>query len=75
LWRPAFVVELAVSAAVLPLQFASLAVVTLPLTLPLILGLQAALPVAVLEGGPPGVVGGGGSADLVGALSRASNAG
>eukprot|EP00887_Chlorella_sp_A99_P004126 scaffold23.g4126.t1 len=62
LWRPLFLVELAVAAAVVPLQargwvgvewsggFASLAVVTLPLTLPLILDLQAAAPAAALEG-------------------------
>ena len=51
LWRPVFVVELLVAAVVVPLQFASLAVVTLPLTLPVILALQAAGPAAALEGG------------------------
>jgi hypothetical protein len=49
-WRRAFVVELLVAAAVVPLQAASLAVVTLPLTVPLILSLQAAAPAAVAEG-------------------------
>ena len=48
-WISVFAVELLVSAAVIPLQFASLAVVTLPFTLPLILSLQAAAPAAVLE--------------------------
>ncbi|KAL4439735.1 hypothetical protein ABPG75_002736 [Micractinium tetrahymenae] len=51
LWCPVFVVELLVAAVVVPAQFASLAVVTLPLTLPIILELQAAGPVAALEGG------------------------
>jgi hypothetical protein len=49
-WTSVFVVELLVSVAVIPLQFASLAVITLPLTLPIILSLQAAAPAAVLEG-------------------------
>jgi hypothetical protein len=49
-WKRVFLVELLVSAAVIPLQFASLAVITLPLTLPLILSLYAAAPVAALEG-------------------------
>lgn len=49
-WKRVFVVELLVSAAVIPLQFASLAVITLPLTLPLILSLYSAAPVAALEG-------------------------
>jgi hypothetical protein len=49
IWHRVFVVELLVSAAVIPLQFASLAVITLPLTLPLILSLYAAAPAAVLE--------------------------
>ena len=49
-WRQIFVVELMISAAVIPLQFASLAVITLPFTLPLILSLYAAAPAAVLEG-------------------------
>ena len=49
-WRPVFVVELMVAAVVVPLQFASLAVVTLPLTLPVIVDLQAAAAAAVLEG-------------------------
>ena len=49
-WKRVFVVELLVSAAVIPLQFASLAVITLPLTLPLILSLYAAAPAAALEG-------------------------
>ncbi|PSC74550.1 hypothetical protein C2E20_2088 [Micractinium conductrix] len=39
-----------VAAVVVPCQFASLAVVTLPLTLPLILDLQGAGPAAVAEG-------------------------
>lgn len=50
LWRPVFGVELLVAAAVVPLQFASLLVVTLPLTLPLILDLQAATPAVIFEG-------------------------
>lgn len=50
LWFPVFFVELMVSAAVIPLQFASLAVVTLPLTLPLIVSLYAAVPAVILEG-------------------------
>lgn len=50
LWRPVFVAELMVAAVVVPLQFASLAVVTLPLTLPWILDLQAAAPAAAAEG-------------------------
>lgn len=54
LWRAVFVVELLVAAVVVPLQFASLAVVTLPLTLPFILDLQAAGPAAVAEGGRRG---------------------
>jgi hypothetical protein len=49
-WKRVFVVELLVSAAVIPLQFASLAVITLPLTLPLILSLYAAAPIAALDG-------------------------
>lgn len=49
-WKRVFLVELLVSAAVIPLQFASLAVITLPLTLPLILSLYTAAPVAALEG-------------------------
>lgn len=49
IWYRVFAVELLVSAAVIPLQFASLAVITLPLTLPLILSLYAAAPAAVLE--------------------------
>lgn len=48
-WRSVFVVELLVSAIVVPLQFVSLAVVTLPFTLPRILNLQAATPVAIFE--------------------------
>lgn len=50
LWGRVFIVELLVAAVVVPAQFASLAVVSLPLTLPLMLGLQAAGPVAALEG-------------------------
>lgn len=50
LWRPVFGVELLVAAAVVPLQFASLLVITLPLTLPLILDLQAATPSVIFEG-------------------------
>lgn len=50
LWRPVLVVELLVAAVMLPLQYASLAVVTLPLTLPWIVGLLAAAPAAVAEG-------------------------
>lgn len=49
-WKPVFVVEFLVTLAVMPLQAASLAVVTLPLTLPLIVSLQAAIAAAVLEG-------------------------
>lgn len=49
LWASVFVVELLVSAAVIPLQFASLAVITLPITLPIIVSLLTAAPVAVLE--------------------------
>lgn len=49
-WRRVYVVELMVAAAVVPLQFVSLAVVTLPLTLPLILGMQAAGPASLIEG-------------------------
>lgn len=44
------IVELLVAAVVLPLQYASLAVVSLPLTLPWIVELQAAAPAAVVEG-------------------------
>lgn len=51
-WKRAAAVELVVSAISVPLQFASLAVVTLPLTLPLLLSLQCALPLAILEGSP-----------------------
>lgn len=50
LWKPVFLVELLVAAVVVPMQFASLLVVTLPLTLPLILDLQASAPAAVIEG-------------------------
>lgn len=50
LWRPVFIVELLVAAVVVPAQFASLAVITLPFTLPLIVELQAAGPAAALEG-------------------------
>ena len=49
IWTRVFTVELLVSAAAIPLQFASLALITLPLTLPIILALQAAAPAAVLE--------------------------
>lgn len=49
IWTRVFTVELLVSAAAIPLQFASLALFTLPLTLPIILALQAAAPAAVLE--------------------------
>lgn len=45
-----FLVELLVASAVVPLTFASLAVVTIPLTLPLILDLQGAGPAAAVEG-------------------------
>lgn len=48
-WRRVFIVELLVAAIVLPLQIASLAVVTLPFTLPLIVELQASAVVAALE--------------------------
>ena len=37
---------------VLPLQFASLLIVTLPLTLPRLLALQLANPASVVEGAP-----------------------
>lgn len=50
IWLRVFAVEMLVSAAVIPLQFASLAVITLPLTLPIILSLYVAIPSAVLEG-------------------------
>ena len=50
IWLRVFAVEILVSAAVIPLQFASLAVITLPLTLPIILSLYIATPSAVLEG-------------------------
>jgi hypothetical protein len=50
LWPRVYAAELLCAAAVVPLQFASLAVVTLPLTLPLILSLQAAAPAAAVEG-------------------------
>lgn len=50
IWQRVFAVEMLVSAAVIPLQFASLAVITLPLTLPIILSLYIATPSAVLEG-------------------------
>jgi len=42
-------VELFVSAVVVPLQFASLLVFTLPITLPLIMSVQIAVPVAIEE--------------------------
>lgn len=42
-------VELIVSAIVIPLQFASLLVFSLPLTLPIIMSVHVALPVAVYE--------------------------
>ena len=42
-------VELFVSVAVIPLQFASLLVFTLPITLPLIVRLQAAVPISIKE--------------------------
>lgn len=48
-WRAVWAVELLVAAAVVPLQFASLLVVTLPLTVPLILELQTASPAALFE--------------------------
>ncbi|EFN58483.1 hypothetical protein CHLNCDRAFT_140505 [Chlorella variabilis] len=50
LWGRMFLVELLVASAVVPLTFASLAVVTIPLTLPLILDLQGAGPAAAVEG-------------------------
>ncbi|KAI3436805.1 hypothetical protein D9Q98_006215 [Chlorella vulgaris] len=50
LWRRLFVVELLVASAVVPLTFASLAVVTIPFTLPIILDLQGAASAAVVEG-------------------------
>ncbi|GAB4813848.1 hypothetical protein N2152v2_000894 [Parachlorella kessleri] len=49
-WRRALLVELLVAIIVVPLQFTSLAVVTLPFTLPFLLDLQAAGTAAVLEG-------------------------
>lgn len=45
-----YLVELLVASAVVPLTFASLAVITLPFTLPIILNLQAAATAAVAEG-------------------------
>lgn len=50
LWTPVFVVELLVAAVVVPMQFLSLLVVTLPVTLPIILDMQASAPAAVVEG-------------------------
>lgn len=50
LWHSVFMVELLVAAIVVPLQFASLAVITLPVTIPIIVSLQAAAPAAALEG-------------------------
>lgn len=47
--RRIFVTELLVSVVLIPLQFASLLVFTLPLTLPLITSLQAAVPLSVFE--------------------------
>ncbi|KAL3143273.1 hypothetical protein ABBQ38_002118 [Trebouxia sp. C0009 RCD-2024] len=49
-WKRAFVVDMLVTLQVLPLQVASLLLVTLPWTLPRLLDLQAANPVAVLDG-------------------------
>jgi hypothetical protein len=50
LYRRMYLVELLVASAVVPLTFASLAVITLPFTLPIILNLQAAATAAVAEG-------------------------
>lgn len=49
-WKRVFVVDMLVTVQVLPLQVASLLLLTLPWTLPRLLDLQAANPVAVLEG-------------------------
>lgn len=49
-WKRVFVVDMLVTVQVLPLQVASLLLFTLPWTLPRLLDLQAANPVAVLEG-------------------------
>jgi hypothetical protein len=45
-----WMVDLLVAVRVLPLQFASLLVVTLPWTLPRLLSLQLANPASVIEG-------------------------
>ncbi|DBA68982.1 TPA: hypothetical protein ACH3X2_013154 [Trebouxia sp. C0005] len=49
-WKRVFVVDMLVTVQVLPLQLASLLLLTLPWTLPRLLDLQAANPVAVLDG-------------------------
>ena len=47
-----WMVDLLVAVRVLPLQFASLLILTLPLTLPRLLALQLANPASVVEGAP-----------------------
>lgn len=49
-----WMVDLLVAVRVLPLQFASLLIVTLPLTLPRLLALQLANPASVVEGAARG---------------------
>ena len=49
-----WMVDLLVAVRVLPLQFASLLIVTLPLTLPRLLALQLANPASVVEGARSG---------------------
>ena len=48
-----WLVDLLVAVRVLPLQFASLLLVTLPLTMPRLLALQLANPASVVEGAKP----------------------
>ena len=47
-----WMVDLLVAVRVLPLQFASLLIITLPVTLPRLLALQLANPASVVEGAP-----------------------
>ena len=48
-----WLVDLLVAVRVLPLQFASLLLVTLPITMPRLLALQLANPASVVEGAQP----------------------
>lgn len=50
IWKRVFIVDLLVTIRVLPLQVASLALLSLPWTLPRLLDLQAANPAAILDG-------------------------